>query len=134
MYMLDTNIMIYAMRHPHDQIVERIITHAGIDICISAITLAELELGILRSADPLKNRQALIAAISGVDILFFDNNAAAAYATIKNSLMRTGMLIEDMDILIAAHASSLGYTIVTDNVKHFSRINGLPVENWIERQ
>jgi tRNA(fMet)-specific endonuclease VapC len=118
--MLDTNILIYAIRHPQDQVVDKIIDHAGVDICISTITLAELELGILRSADPLKNRQALIAALSGIDILFFDNSAAAAYAVIKNQLMQAGIIIEDMDILIAAHASSLGYTIVTDNTKHFS--------------
>ena len=133
MYMLDTNILIYAMRHPHDPIVDKIIDHAGIDICISVITLAELELGVIRSSDPLKNRQSLVAALSGIDILFFDNAAAAAYAIIKNSLMQAGKLIEDMDILIAAHASSLGYTIVTDNLKHFSRIDGLQTENWIDR-
>lgn len=133
MYMLDTNILIYAMRHPQDQVVDKIIDHAGVDICISAITLAELELGILRSADPLKNRQALIAALSGIDILFFDNSAAAAYAVIKNQLMQAGTIIEDMDILIAAHAFSLGYTIVTDNTRHFSRIDGLSIENWINR-
>ena len=83
MYMLDTNVLIYAIRHPGDQIVDKILDHAGVDICISVITLAELELGILRSADPLKNRQSLIAALSGIDILFFDHSAAAAYASIK---------------------------------------------------
>ena len=133
MYMLDTNILIYAMRHPNDQVVDKILDHAGVDICISAITLAELELGILRSADPLKNRQYLIAALSGINILYFDNSAATAYAEIKSELMKSGTLIEDMDILIAAHAYSLGYTVVTDNLKHFSRIDGLQIENWISR-
>ena len=133
MYMLDTNILIYAMRHPQDRLVDKLIDHAGEDICISTITLAELELGVLRSSNPLKNRQALLAVLSGIDILFFDNVAAQEYAVVKDSLMKIGQLIEDMDILIGAHAKSLGYTLVTDNIKHLARIEGLKTENWIER-
>ena len=133
MYMLDTNILIYAMRHPQDRLVDKLIYHAGEDICISTITLAELELGVLRSSNPLKNRQALLAVLSGIDILFFDNVAAQEYAVVKDSLMKIGQLIEDMDILIGAHAKSLGYTLVTDNIKHLARIEGLKTENWIER-
>ncbi len=133
MYMLDTNILIYAMRHPQDRLVDKLIDHAGEDICISTITLAELELGVLRSSNPLKNRQALLAVLSGIDILFFDNVAAQEYAIVKDSLMKIGQLIEDMDILIGAHAKSLGYTLVTDNIKHLARIEGLKTENWIER-
>ena len=133
MYMLDTNILIYTMRHPQDRLVDKLIDHAGEDICISTITLAELELGVLRSSNPLKNRQALLAVLSGIDILFFDNVAAQEYAVVKDSLMKIGQLIEDMDILIGAHAKSLGYTLVTDNIKHLARIEGLKTENWIER-
>ena len=133
MYMLDTNILIYAMRHPQDRLVDKLIDHAGEDICISTITLAELELGVLRSSNPLKNRQALLAVLSGIDILFFDNVAAQEYAVVKDSRMKIGQLIEDMDILIGAHAKSLGYTLVTDNIKHLARIEGLKTENWIER-
>lgn len=133
MYMLDTNILIYAMRHPRDGIVDRLVEHAGVDIAISTITLAELELGVLRSSNPLKNRQALMAALSGVDIVFFDNTAASEYAAAKDALLRAGTPIEDMDILIGAHALSLGYTLVTDNEKHLGKIPGLKTENWVER-
>lgn len=108
MFMLDTNILIYAMRHPRDNLVDKLIEHAGNDIAISTITLAELELGILRSSNPLKNRQALMASLAGIDVLFFDNMAASEYAAVKDSLLRAGTPIEDMDILIGAHARSLG--------------------------
>lgn len=133
MYMLDTNILIYAMRHPREKIVDRLIEHAGIDIAISTITLAELELGVLRSSNPLKNRQALMAALAGIDIVFFDNSAASEFALIKDALLTAGIPIEDMDILIGAHARSLGYTLVTDNERHLGRIEDLKIENWIER-
>ena len=133
MYMLDTNILIYAMRHPHDKLVDKLIEHAGEDIGISTITLAELELGVLRSSNPLKNRQALMAALSGIDILFFDNAAASDYADIKATLLRAGTPIEDMDILIGAHARSQGCVLVTDNEKHLGKIADLIIENWIER-
>ena len=133
MYMLDTNILIYAMRHPRDRIVDRLIEHAGDDIAISAITLPELVLGVLRSSNPLRNRQALMAVLAGVDVVFFDNSAASEFAIIKDALLRAGMPIEDMDILIGAHAKSLGYTLVTDNERHMGRIEDLAIENWVER-
>lgn len=133
MYMLDTNVLIYAMRHPRDKLVQKLIDHAGGDICISTITLAELELGIMRSSNPLKNRQSLMAVLSGIDILQFDNAAATEFAAIKDRLLRAGTPIEDMVILIAAHAKSLDYTLVSENVRHMERIDGLCVENWVER-
>lgn len=133
MYMLDTNILIYAMRHPKDKLVQKLIDHACGDICISTITLAELELGILRSSNPLKNRQSLMAVLSGIDVLLFDNVAATEFAVIKDRLLRAGTPIEDMDILIGAHAKSLNYTLVSENIRHMERIEGLRVENWVER-
>ncbi len=133
MYMLDTNVLIYAMRHPDDQICDRLIEHAAADLCVSAITYAELELGILRSSNPLRNRQALIATLAGVEIVDFDTKAAVEFARIKDALMRCGTVIEDMDMLIGAHAVALGCTLVTNNTKHFARIEGLNLEDWLER-
>ena len=133
MYMLDTNILIYAMRHPEDQICERLIEHAAADLCVSAMTYAELELGVLRSSNPLRNRQALIAALSGMEIVDFGAKEAAVFARIKDALMRSGALIEDMDMLIGAHAMALGCTLVTNNTKHFGRIEGLSCEDWLDR-
>lgn len=133
MYMLDTNIMVYAMRHPTHPLCDKLIDHAAADICISSITYAELELGVLRSSNPLRNRQALIAALAGVEIMEFGAKEAEAFAKIKDGLMRSGTMIEDMDILIGAHAMSEGYILVTNNTKHFRRINGLIIEDWLER-
>lgn len=133
MYMLDTNILVYAMRHPNSSLCTRLIEHAAADICISSITYAELELGVLRSSNPLKNRQALIATLAGVDIRDFGTGEAEAFARIKSELMRAGTVIEDMDMLIGAHALASGCTLVTNNTRHFERIEGLEIEDWVER-
>ena len=133
MYMLDTNILIYAMRHPNDVICDRLIEHSAEDICISSITYAELELGVLRSSNPLRNRQALISTLVGVEILEFGVKEAACFAEIKAALMLAGTVVEDMDILIAAHAKATGCRLVTNNIRHFSRIDGLEIEDWVTR-
>lgn len=133
MYMLDTNILVYAIRHPSDPLCDTIIEHALRDICISSITYAELELGVLHSSNPMKNMEALISILTGIDVLDFDQHAASEFADIKNTLLRAGTPIEDMDILIGAHARSLNYTLVTNNTKHFKRIPELKLEDWIVR-
>lgn len=133
MYMLDTNILIYAMKHPRDQIMERLIEHTAIDLCISTVTYAELLLGVGKSAYSDKNRSLLMRFLFGVEILDFDQEAAQHYANIKAALQKQGMPVGDLDMMIAGHARSLGYTVVTNNRKHFDRIDGLKVEDWVER-
>lgn len=133
MYMLDTNILIYAMRHPKDAICDKLIEHSAVDICISSITYAELELGVLRSSNPIRNRQALIATLVGVEILDFGVREAVIFAEIKAALMKAGIVIEDMDIMIASHAMATGCRLVTNNTRHFSRIANLEIEDWVTR-
>lgn len=81
----------------------------------------------------MKNMEALISILTGIDVLDFDQHAASEFADIKNTLLRAGTPIEDMDILIGAHARSLNYTLVTNNTKHFKRIPELKLEDWIVR-
>ena len=133
MYLLDTNILAYAMRHPRDRIAEKVYMHATYDLCISSVTYAELMLGVLKSANPVKNRVALDDALSGIDVLPFDTEEAEMFARIKADLQAKGNVIEDMDIMIAAHAKVGGHTLVTDNLKHMARVDGIEIENWIER-
>ena len=84
MYMLDTNILIYAIRHPQDQVTERIISEAvNGQVCISAITYGELEIGILKSRNPGKNRLAVEAILAGISVFSYDSCAAAFYAQIR---------------------------------------------------
>lgn len=105
-------------------------THVFDDVGISAITLAELEHGVERSAKPDQNRVALREFCAPLEIQPFDA-AANAYGRIRADLQRAGQVIGPMDLLIAAHALAEGATMVTNNEREFRRVEGLAVENWL---
>ena len=134
MYMLDTNILIFTMRHPDSVCAGKVGLHSGQDLCISVVTYAELEYGIMNSSDPERNRNAVRRILAGIRILNFDMVAAIHYGEILADLKRKGLsnTCMDRDKMIAAHSRSLGMTLITDNLKHFNNINGLSVENWRE--
>ena len=130
MYMLDTNAIIMAVRHPEWPIYPKIKEHLGKDLCISAVTYGELEYGIRKSANPKKNRLAITKILLGIQILDFDSRAAVHFGDIFAELESKRMRIGDRDTMIAAHARSLGYTVVTNNTREFLRVKGLNVEDW----
>lgn len=130
MYMLDTNALIAAVRHPDWPIRDKIKRHLGLDLCISAVTYGELEYGIRRSAKPHQNRIAVNQILLGIRILDFDQNAASEFGDIIAVLERQGQHIDNRDMLIAAHARSRHYTLITHNTREFTRVNGLRVEDW----
>lgn len=129
-YMLDTNAIIMAIRHPDWQIARRIKRHLGRDICISAITYGELEYGIQKSAAPERNRTAITQILLGIRVLDFDSKAAQHFGEIFAQLESKGCRIGDRDMLIAGHARSQGLTVVTNNGREFSRVSGLNWEDW----
>ena len=133
MYLLDTNILITAMRHPLSACAKTISEHLGEDICISVVTYAELEFGIRNSRDPERNRRAVQRILSGIPILPFGIHEAADFGAILAELrsMRKDKQNQDRDKMIAAHARSNGYTLVTANIKDFEDIHGLAIENWL---
>lgn len=130
MYMLDTNAIIMAVRHPDWPICERIKRHIGRDLCISSVTYGELVYGIQKSSAPEKNRIAVTQILLGIRILSFDGKAAEHFGDIFADLERKHQRIGDRDMMIAGHARSLGYTLVTNNVREFSRVDGLLYEDW----
>lgn len=130
-YMLDTSIVIYVIKHKPESVLQKFQSLEPSDFCISSITLAEIEYGISKSSRPDRNRFAFDMFISGIDILSFDDAAASEYGPIRAGLERKGTPIGPNDMLIAAHAKSLGFTIVTNNVREFERVEGLKVENWV---
>ena len=129
--MLDTNICSYIIRRRPQSALQRFRSFQVGDVGISTITLAELEYGAARSAQPEKNREALEEFISALDVVAFDRPATEAYGRIRATLEKRGRPIGAMDLLIAAHALSLGVRLVTDNEREFRRVPGLRVENWI---
>lgn len=131
MYMLDTNICIDILRHPAGRAIKRLQQQTPGEVAISAITLAELEYGVHRSADPAKNAQLLVEACAPLEILPFDNNACAAYGLVRCELEHKGVPIGPLDTLIAAHALSRDAILVTNNMREFKRIKRLRLENWV---
>ena len=131
-YMLDTNICIYVIKHKPEKVFRKIQTIHPEDVCISSVTYAELVHGVEKSAAVEKNRLALSILLANMEILDFDVDAADCYGKIRAGLEKNGTPIGPLDMMIAGHAQSLGYTVVTNNVKEFSGVNALRIENWAE--
>ena len=131
-YLLDTNICIYVIKRRPPQVLARFQRCAVGDIGLSTVTVAELQYGVAKSVFPERNQQALVAFTLPLEILPFDAPAAAAYGPIRATLERQGTPIGAMDLLIAAHAVSLGVILVTNNLREFGRVPGLQVDNWVD--
>jgi tRNA(fMet)-specific endonuclease VapC len=130
-YMLDTNMCIYLLkRQPTETLVARFRSYAAGEIAVSAITLAELRVGAARTENPDRHNAAIDRLLYPLALLDFDQAAAASYGTIRVGMMARGAVIGALDRLIAAHAASRQLILVTNNVKEFKRVPGLPVEDW----
>jgi hypothetical protein len=129
-YMLDTNICIYIIKNKPKKVIIELKRHKPSEICVSAITYAELTYGVEKSMAVEKNRLALALLFSNIEVLDFDIKAAIHYGKIRVYLEKQGTPIGPLDMMIAAHAISLGYTVVTNNIKEFQRVPDLKLENW----
>lgn len=131
-YMLDTNICIYVMKQKPEKVLQRFKKEINGEMCISAITLAELEYGMKHSSNPVRNEQALLRFLAPLSVLTFDTEAAYEYGEIREYLQSKGTPIGPLDMLIAAHAKAEKLILVTNNTKEFERVPGLKLENWAE--
>lgn len=131
-YMLDTNICIYAMKKKPEKVLRRLKEELDDGVCISSITLAELEYGMKHSSNPAKNEQALLRFLVPFSILPFGSTAASEYGEIRAYLQDQGTPIGPLDMLIAGHARAEKMILVTNNVREFERVPGLEIENWAE--
>lgn len=129
-YLLDTNICIDLIRGK-PQPLAHLRRHKVGSVAISSITLAELQYGVARSSDPERNRISLVTFVAPLEVLPFDDRAAAAYGELRAELQRVGRPIGPLDMLIAAHALAEKLTLVTNNEREFNRVTGLKVENWV---
>lgn len=127
--MLDTDSVSYALRG-HGNVAARILEHRPSELCISAITLAELRFG----ADKRRSRKLhrLIDVFTdSVTSLPFDSDAAAHFGRLAADLAARGTPIGGFDAMIAAHAVSRKVVLVTNNARHFGRVAGLRCETWV---
>jgi len=129
-YMLGTDICIEIIRRKSPAVLGSLRRRKVGSVAISSITLAELQYGVAKSRDPDRNSLALIHFVVPLEVLPFDDLAAGAYGKLLADLERAGRPIGPLDTLIAAHALSAKFTLVTNNQREFSRVAGLRVENW----
>jgi tRNA(fMet)-specific endonuclease VapC len=100
------------------------------DLAVSVIVAAELEVGVYKSRMPENQKARLSWLFSRLTILSFDREASLHYGEIRAELERKGTPIGPLDLLIAAHARSLGATLITANAGEFKRVKGLKVLVW----
>ncbi len=128
-YMLDTNILIYAIKNRPKRIRETFKQHSDY-LSMSSVTLGELIYGAERSARVTRNLQDIEGLAARMDVIPFDYQAATHFGQIRAELSKKGKPIGPYDWMIAAHARALGLILVTNNIREFKRVPGLRVENW----
>ncbi len=126
--MLDTDSVSYVIRGA-GRVAETLVTHQPSEICLSAITLAELQYGAERLQSQ-KMARAVERVSRTLHVEPFDEDCARTFGRIAATLASRGDTIGDFDAMIAAHALTLGVTLVTNNERHFSRVPALRIVNW----
>ncbi len=132
-FMLDTNVCIFTIKNKPQAVREAFNLHQG-QLCISAVTLMELIYGAEKSSAPERNLAVIEGFAARLEVLPYDNDAAAHTGMIRAELAKAGTPIGPYDHMIAGHARSQGMIIVTNNRREFERVQGLRVEDWINQQ
>lgn len=127
-FLLDADTVSFALRG-QGAVATRLLEHRPSELALSAITFAELRFGAEAKASR-KLRAALRALVEEIPVLPFDQAAAERFSVIAARHSAAGLPIGSFDTLLAAHALSLGATVVTHNTRHFKRVPGLRVEDW----
>ena len=129
-YLLDTNIISDLIRFPQGKVADKLIQVGDKSICTSIIVAAEIRFGTEKRASKLLTKQAELV-LSAINIFPFQAPADRHYSVLRCYLEKNGTPIGPNDMLIAAHALTLNRILVTNNMREFSRIPNLQVENWL---
>lgn len=129
-YLLDTNILSDLVRNPQGLIYQNISTIGETQVCTSIIVACELRFGAEKSTS-VRLKQQVEVILNALPILLLIMPADRSYAEIRSYLEKAGTPIGPNDLLIAAHALALDLILVTDNVREFSRVPNLKLENWL---
>jgi tRNA(fMet)-specific endonuclease VapC len=131
MWLLDTNTCSYILRNRPPAVRERLKTVPSEEVVISTVVLAELYYGAALHPHAAELRRYIADFVSGLTVKPWDAAAANHYGDVRAELERKGQAIGNLDMMIAAHARSLEANLVTNNLKHFRRVPGLKLENWL---
>ena len=129
-YLLDTNIIADLVRNPQGRVADRIRQVGETVVCTSIIVAAELRYGVEKKGSARLTAQ-VEAILGALDVLPFEAPGDTTYGQLRVNLERAGQPIGANDLLIAAHALTLGHALVTANEREFARIDDLPRENWL---
>lgn len=129
--MLDTNVLIRLRKERTRGRAVATFERRLDGACTSVVTIGELRFSADKSRSPIGAHAAIDSLIRSIDVLPLDDRAAVAYGRIRSDLQRRGEIIGNNDLWIAAHALSLGLTLVTGNIREFQRVSGLRVEDWV---
>ena len=128
-YIVDSDILIYFLKqHPH--VSKKFEATDADEIGTTIINYAELLFGAYNSAKVKQNLNYIKAFLNTISILNFIQNAAETFTQLKTNLKQSGKIIADLDLIIASICLSNDLILVTNNTKHFGRIDGLKIENW----
>ena len=129
-YLLDTNIVSDLVRNPQGKVAQRIRKVGETQVCTSIIVAAELRYGAAKKGSPRLAAQ-LETVLGALEVLPLEPPAGASYGSLRTRLEQAGTPIGANDLLIAAHALALGYTIITDNEREFARVEDIQLQNWL---
>jgi tRNA(fMet)-specific endonuclease VapC len=134
-YMLDTDVCSYIIKHRPPDLKETFLEHKNDTLCISSVTYAELLYGLLLyglEKNPSERPERDITEfVSLVHVVDWNHVAAGKYAKIRHAMMKKGNVIGSLDMQIAAAAMAADAQLVTNNKKHFGSIEGLKIADWI---
>ena len=129
-WMLDTDTCIAIIKRSSERVIKKLRGKTVGQVGISAITLGELSFGAAKSVRQAEAFEALTQFTFALEIAAFLTDAASLYGDVRASLAKRGTPIGPLDTLIAAHALQLDVVLVTHNIREFSRIDGLRLEDW----
>lgn len=128
-YLIDTDIIIYSLKH-NKAVIEKFQLYNAAPKSLSVITYGELIYGARKSKSFEKNLAKVHRLIEILPVINISPSIMDTFGELKASLEKRGMILDDMDLLIASTALTHNLVLVTNNEKHFRRINGLEIENW----
>lgn len=129
MYLLDTDTIIYSLKG-NLAVQKNLLTHINDPIKTSVITLMELYYGAYKSQKVTANLAIIKTLEQSLDIILVGLESVQIFGMLKSQLEKTGSRLDDFDLIIASCAMAHNLTLVTNNERHFQRIDGLNITNW----
>ncbi len=129
MYLLDTDIIIYSLKGV-PEVIESMKNHATDPKAISVITYGELIYGAEKSQQKSRNLSKIHRLRELFPVIDVSCAIMDTFGDLKATLSRKGTTVDDFDLIIAATALSMGYSVVSNNERHFSKIPDLSYVNW----